>query len=151
MDKATTAKEPQPVEDSDKPLTDRQERFVVEYLGCANGAEAARRAGYSEHTAREMACENLTKPNIKSAIDRKRSELMGDKEDKVDWLIGKLTEEATAEGNTDSTRVRALEILGKVFGAYAPEKTEITQFDATFLADLEEDSVETVSQNNELH
>ena len=76
---------------------------------------------------------------------------MGQKEDKVDWLIGKLTEEATAEGNTDSTRVRALEILGKVFGAYAPEKTEITQFDANFLADLEEDSVETVSQNNELH
>ena len=75
---------------------------------------------------------------------------MGEKEDKVDWLIGKLTAEATAEGNTDSTRVRALEILGKVFGAYAPEKQEITQFEATFLADLEEEPAEIVSQNSEL-
>jgi hypothetical protein len=98
-----------------------------------------------------MACENLTKPNIKLAIDQKRDELMGTKEDKVDWLIGKLTAEATAKNNTDSTRVRALEILGKVFGAYAPEKTEVTQYDGTFLADLDEDLVEVPNQNKDLH
>jgi phage terminase small subunit len=151
MDPPTKAETAQPVSATEKPLTDRQERFVVEYLGCANGAEAARRAGYSEHTAREMAYENLTKPNIKLAIDQKRDELMGTKEDKVDWLIGKLTAEATAKNNTDSTRVRALEILGKVFGAYAPEKTEVTQYDGTFLADLDEDLVEVPNQNKDLH
>ena len=128
-----------------KKLTDRQERFVIEYLACANGAEAARAAGYSERTARQMANENLTKPYIVSAIEAKRSELMADKEDKVAWLIGKLEAEATAEGNTDSTRVRALELLLKVHGGFAPEKTEITSFDGTFLADLEEEPVQTIT------
>ena len=134
-----------------KKLTDRQERFVIEYLACANGAEAARAAGYSERTARQMANENLTKPDIVSAIEAKRSELMADKEDKVAWLIGKLEAEATAEGNTDSTRVRALELLLKVHGGFAPEKTEITSFDGTFLADLEEEPVQNVNQVSDLH
>mgnify|MGYP003135697510 FL=1 len=134
-----------------KKLTDRQERFVIEYLACANGAEAARAAGYSEKTARQMANENLTKPYIVAAIETKRSELMGDKEDKVAWLIGKLEAEATAEGNTDSTRVRALELLLKVHGGFAPEKTEITSFDGTFLADLEEEPVQNVNQVSDLH
>ena len=132
-------------------LTDRQERFVIEYLACANGAEAARAAGYSEKTARQMANENLTKPYIVAAIEAKRSELMSDKEDKVAWLIGKLEAEATAEGNTDSTRVRALELLLKVHGGFAPEKTEITSFDGTFLADLEEEPVQNVNQVSDLH
>ena len=134
-----------------KKLTDRQERFVIEYLACANGAEAARAAGYSERTARQMANENLTKPYIVSAIEAKRSELMADKEDKVAWLIGKLEAEATAEGNTDSTRVRALELLLKVHGGFAPEKTAITSFDGTFLADLEEEPVQNVNQVSDLH
>ena len=134
-----------------KKLTDRQERFVIEYLACANGAEAARAAGYSENSARQMANENLTKPYIVSAIEAKRSELMTDKEDKVAWLIGKLEAEATAEGNTDSTRVRALELLLKVHGGFAPEKTEITSFDGTFLADLEEEPVQNVNQVSDLH
>lgn len=62
---------------------------------------------------------------------------MRQEEDKVGWLIERLTEEATDGENGESARVRALEILGKVFGAYAPEKQEITSFDATFLADLD--------------
>ena len=126
---------------SDEPvervLTDRQERFVVEYLACANGAEAARRAGYSEHTAKQMGYENLTKPYLKEAITQKRNAIMADTEDKVGWLVERLTAEATADSNNDSTRVRALEILGKIMGAYAPTQSEITTYSASFLADLD--------------
>ena len=135
----------------ERSLTDRQERFVVEYLACANGAEAARNAGYSEHTAREMASENLTKPHIVAAIEAKRSELMADKEDKVAWLIERLEAEATSDDNNEATRVRSLELLLKVHGGFAPEKTEVTSYEATFLADLDEDSVQQPNQINELH
>ena len=152
--KTPSSGDPVQVEKKPKALTDRQERFVVSYLATANGAEAARQAGYSEHTARQMANENLTKPYIKTAIEQKRSEIMRQEEDKVGWLIERLTAEATDDENGDSTRVRALEVLGKVFGAYAPEKTEITQFDATFMADLDvsEDSTEEKpNEFNDLH
>jgi phage terminase small subunit len=122
-----------------KKLTSRQERFVVEYLACANGAEAARRAGYSEHTARQMAAENLSKPYIAEAITQKREQIMSETEDKVEWLINRLTSEAIDDGNGEATRVRALEVLGKIYGAFAPEKQEVTTYSGAFLADLDLD------------
>lgn len=53
-------------------LTPRQQRFVEEYTISGNAADAARRSGYSARTARQIACENLTKPDIKAAITARR-------------------------------------------------------------------------------
>jgi phage terminase small subunit len=50
-------------------LTDKQRRFVDEYCIDLNATRAAIRAGYSEKTARSIGDENLTKPDIKTAID----------------------------------------------------------------------------------
>lgn len=55
-------------------LTNKQQLFVEHYLTCLNAAEAARRAGYSAKTARAIGCENLTKPDIKAAIDERLKE-----------------------------------------------------------------------------
>jgi len=49
-------------------LTLKQSRFVENYCDSGNGAEAARRAGYTEKSAKEMAYENLTKPHIQAAL-----------------------------------------------------------------------------------
>lgn len=56
-------------------LTDKQQRFCEEYLIDLNATQAAIRAGYSEATARFIGCENLTKPNIRAAIDKRLKEL----------------------------------------------------------------------------
>ncbi|MEG9531392.1 terminase small subunit [Mannheimia indoligenes] len=58
-------------------LTDKQKRFVEEYLIDLNATQAAIRAGYSEGTARQIGAENLSKPVIQEAIQQaqnKRSE-----------------------------------------------------------------------------
>ncbi len=55
-------------------LTKKQEVFVSEYLSCFNGAEAARRAGYSESRARITASELLANPDMKKVIDTKVEE-----------------------------------------------------------------------------
>ena len=55
-------------------LNRRQQRFVAEYLIDLNATQAAVRAGYSARSARAIASENLTKPNILSAIDRELAE-----------------------------------------------------------------------------
>ena len=53
-----------------KKLTKKQEKFCKEYLiNGHNAAAAARAAGYSSKTAREIAAENLTKPNIAQFLD----------------------------------------------------------------------------------
>ena len=76
---------------------------------------------------------------------------MSGTEDKVAWLVERLTGEAINDENGEATRVRALEILGKVYGAFAPEKTEVTQFDGTFLADLDVEQDEKPSSLSDLH
>jgi phage terminase small subunit len=40
------------------PLTDKQKRFVTEYLVDLNATQAAIRAGYSQKTARSVGSEN---------------------------------------------------------------------------------------------
>jgi phage terminase small subunit len=49
-------------------LTPKQARFIAEYLIDLNAAQAAIRAGYSAKTAKEIGCENLTKPHIQAEI-----------------------------------------------------------------------------------
>ena len=56
-------------------LTEKQKRFVDYYIETGNATEAAKRAGYSEKTARFTGAENLTKTNIKNAIAARLAEL----------------------------------------------------------------------------
>ena len=56
--------------DEEKTLSDKQQKFVAEYLIDLNATQAAIRAGYSERSAKEIGCENLTKPNIANAIQK---------------------------------------------------------------------------------
>jgi len=50
-------------------LTPKQKRFIAEYLVDLNATQAAIRSGYSPKTARFIAQENLTKPDIRKMID----------------------------------------------------------------------------------
>lgn len=67
-------------------MTERQKRFVEEYLIDLNATQAAIRAGYSPETAKEIGCENLTKPNIRARVDKaiaERSKRTGVNQDRV--------------------------------------------------------------------
>ena len=55
-------------------MTDKQKRFCEEYLIDLNATQAAIRAGYSEKTAKEIGCENLSKPNIAEYIQQLQQE-----------------------------------------------------------------------------
>lgn len=49
-------------------MNEKQKKFCNEYLIDLNATQAAIRAGYSEKTARSIANENLTKPDIQKYI-----------------------------------------------------------------------------------
>jgi phage terminase small subunit len=49
-------------------LTEKQARFVAEYLVDLDATKAAKRAGYSEKTAYAIGFENLRKPEIQESI-----------------------------------------------------------------------------------
>lgn len=85
-------------------LTEKQARFVAEYLVDLNATEAAKRAGYSEKTAYSIGFENLKKPEIQEAIQQAkdaRAERTGITQDRV---LQELARVAFASG-TDFARV----------------------------------------------
>jgi len=55
-------------------MTNKQKRFIEEYLKVLNGAKAARLAGYSVKCAHQQAYENLRKPHIREIIDQAMEE-----------------------------------------------------------------------------
>lgn len=74
-------------------LTEKQQRFVDEYLIDLNATQAAIRAGYSVKTADAIGCENLTKPNIQQAIAEhmaERSRRTGVNQDRVVLELAKI-------------------------------------------------------------
>lgn len=58
-----------------KDLTPRQKAFADEYLKCGNITEAAKKAGYSEKTARVIGQENLQKPAVSAYIAERQKQI----------------------------------------------------------------------------
>ena len=74
-------------------MTKKQKLFVEEYLIDLNATQAAIRAGYSPDSAKEIGCENLTKPNIRACIDKamaERSKRTGINQDRILQELAKL-------------------------------------------------------------
>lgn len=65
-------------------LTEKMKRFAEEYIVDLNATQAAIRAGYSEKTAKQIANENLTKPDLQEYVQKlmdersKRTEINAD-------------------------------------------------------------------------
>ena len=100
-------------------MTQKQQRFVEEYLIDFNGAAAARRAGYSKRRAKETAARLVTDGNVLKAIVKGRFKVAEDAEitaaDVVRGLLGETTRE-TLNREPSSARIRAWELLGQASG-----------------------------------
>ena len=124
----------------------RQLKFVSEFCLHGNALQAAKAAGYSH--PKQQGSRLLTHVDVMAAIEAHKRQMMARTVDKTDWLIERLTEESLDTENNESARIRALEILGKIYGSFAPEKSQVETISSGFFADLEEETeVEEVSSN----
>lgn len=84
-----------------KKLTTKQQKFVDEYIVSGNATQAAIKAGYSKRTARKIGQENLTKPDIKVALNDKMLEIesqkIGDAKEVLEFYFRVLRGEETEE------------------------------------------------------
>ncbi len=118
-------------------LTQKQRRFIDEYIISGNATQAAIKAGYSKKTARKIGQENLTKPDIKAAIEKRNAEIQSkktaDMTEVMEYLTsvmrGEQTESvATSKGvysNVEVSakdRIKAAELIGKRNGAWTDKK-----------------------------
>ena len=60
---------------SDLKLTQKQEKFVIQYFKTGNATQSAITAGYSPKTAQVIAAENLTKPMIVERLTQLRQKV----------------------------------------------------------------------------
>ena len=120
-------------------ITPKQQMFVAEYL--ANGGHqtnAANAAGYSEKSARVTASNMMAMPKIKKRIEAAKREQMDRLAVDADWLVSRFKLEAVDDESPAAARIRALELLGKVAGIFAPEKQQIETINGgDFLASLD--------------
>lgn len=131
-----------------KKLTIKQDMFVKEYLKDLNGTQAAIRAGYSKKTANRIANQNLSKPDIKSAIEKAKQERTERTKIDADYVLTQIQEyldhcfgrklikkTVNVEGEYQTIEVeefnptgigKALELLGKHVAVQAfKEKQEL--------------------------
>ena len=128
-------------------LTDKQRKFVSEYLVDLNATQAAIRAGFSEKTAGSMAQKLVAKSHIQEAIKSAQAQREKRTLVTVDYVVSSLREVAerclqkspvtNAKGKQvqdeqgrdvwkfDSAGAnRALELLGKHVNAFGERKEE---------------------------
>lgn len=104
-------------------MTDKQKKFIDEYLVDLNATQAAIRAGYSPKTANEQGAQNLVKLSIPIAqAMAEQSKRTGINADRVLRELARMgfadSEQITEWNMKGADRVKALELLGKHLGLF---------------------------------
>jgi phage terminase small subunit len=108
------------------PLTDKQQRFVAEYLVDSNATQAAIRAGYSAHTASSQGERLLRNVEVAAAIEAKQTKTLAKLEITAERVMEELGRIAFADPrrlfNDDGS-------LKKVSELSADDAAVLAQFD----------------------
>lgn len=126
-------------------LTEKQKRFIDYYVILGNATEAAKKAGYSKNSAKQIGNENLTK--LDYFIQKRLEELEDKRIAKADEVLkhltsmmrGEIDEEVVVTENTGDyeskariikkqvsakERIKAAELLGKRYSLFT-DKVDI--------------------------
>lgn len=143
-------------------MTPKQKRFCEEYLIDLNATQAAIRAGFSEKTAKSIASEYLTKPDIKEYISermaQKNDELIAKQDEVLRYLTSVMRGESKSEivviegtgvgfsaarrmkkNPDEKERLRAAELLGKRYGIYTEKIDQAVDMDLNVTVDYGEE------------
>jgi phage terminase small subunit len=113
-------------------LIPKHQAFIREYLKDRNGSQAAIRAGYSAHTSRVIASRLTANVNIRAAIDEMENRIAAKDIDELSLWRKELQTLAFVNVPTDEFKydhkLRAADMLGKHYGAYASESGSAAAF-----------------------
>lgn len=126
----------------ERKLTPKQSRFINEYIKSGNGTQSAIKAGYSKHTANEIAAENLAKPSIKSKIDEvmsKEAAEIGLNAKKILSVLNRILDKIDENDNKIlAPIIKAAELSGRHLKLWHEDKVDLTVQHKAAIAQLEE-------------
>jgi hypothetical protein len=105
--------------------------FAIEYvLNGGNATQAVAKTEYSGKNVTEQGSYLRNKPNIKKAINaiKQYISLTNSNEVSREWVLSRLRIEAT-EAKEASSRIRALELLGKTLNMFEEKSNQVFLFD----------------------
>lgn len=98
-------------------MTDKQQRFVDEYMVDLNATQAAIRAGYSPKTAEVIGNQLLKKTLVSNEILKRKAKLSS----VANWTAADVLKRLARladEGYKDSDKIKALELIGRHIGMF---------------------------------
>lgn len=118
-------------------MTDKQSKFIDEYMISGNAADAARKAGYAERSARQIGQSLLTKHDISDEIQKRQEALHAEKVASAAEVMEYLTSVVRGQSSShvlsmcgdgcqevikkppdEKERLKAAELLGKRYGMF---------------------------------
>lgn len=109
-------------------MTERQEKFCLEYIRCGNATKAYEAAGYktkSRHSAEVMSSRLLRNTEVKARIDELREQMQGPKIMDAQERRERLTQIARNPAANYGEAIKAIDTLNKMDCLYV-QKTELS-------------------------
>lgn len=132
-------------------LTPKQKKFALEFLVSGNITDAAKKAGYSGRSARQIGSLNLTKPNVveymNEILDKTKSEEVATTEEVLEFLTSVMRGNVTEQFGLDPSitdRTKAAQLLMKRFNDDQRMDLELTKLEIRFKESMPEEQ----EQNN---
>lgn len=127
-------------------LTSKQKKFALEFLISGNITDAAKKAGYSERSARQIGSLNLTKPNVveymNEILDKTKSEEVATTEEVLEFLTSVMRGNVAEQFGLDPSitdRTKAAQLLMKRFNDDQRMDLELTKLEIRFKESMPEE------------
>lgn len=127
-------------------LTSKQKKFALEFLVSGNITDAAKKAGYSERSARQIGSLNLTKPNVveymNEILDKTKSEEVATTEEVLEFLTSVMRGNVAEQFGLDPSitdRTKAAQLLMKRFNDDQRMDLELTKLEIRFKESMPEE------------
>ena len=127
-------------------LTSKQKKFALEFLISGNITDAAKKAGYSERSARQIGSLNLTKPNVveymNEILGKTKSEEVATTEEVLEFLTSVMRGNVAEQFDLDpaiADRTKAAQLLMKRFNDDQRMDMELTKLEIRFKESMPEE------------
>lgn len=127
-------------------LTSKQKKFALEFLVSGNITDAAKKAGYSERSARQIGSLNLTKPNVveymKEVLNKAKSKEVATTEEVLEFLTSVMRGNVAEQFDLDPSitdRTKAAQLLMKRFNDDQRMDLELTKLEIRFKESMPEE------------